>query len=105
MSCASPLPRFRRRLWSRWLLCLVSLLPSLAFAADRAQERQAFRRALDAIERDRDWKAEAAVLVDYPLLPALQARELAKHLDTLKREDLQAFIARAPDALATVDLR
>lgn len=105
MSRASPLPRFRHRLWSRWLLCLTALLPSFAFAADRAQERQAFRRALDAIERGRDWKAEAAVLVDYPLLPALQARELGQRLNTLNREDLQAFVAQAPDALATVDLR
>ncbi len=105
MSRASPLSLFRRRRWSCWLICLAVLMPSSVFAADRAQERQAFRRALDAIERGRDWKAEAAILVDYPLLPALQARELARRLVTLKREDIQAFVAQAPDALAMVDLR
>jgi soluble lytic murein transglycosylase len=100
---ASPSPRFRRRLWSCFLLCLAVALP--AAAADRAAERQAFRRALDAIERERDWKAEAAQLVDYPLLPVLQARELARQLDKLKPDVLQAFLAQWPDALPAVELR
>lgn len=100
---ASPSPRFRRRLWSCFLLSLAVALP--AAAADRAAERQAFRRALDAIERERDWKAEAAQLVDYPLLPVLQARELARQLDKLKPDVLQAFLAQWPDALPAVELR
>ena len=103
MSRASPYPLFRRRLWSCWLLCFAAVLP--AAAADRAAERQSFRRALDAIERDRDWKAEAAQLADYPLLPVLQARELAKQLDKIKPETLQAFVAQWPDALPAVELR
>ncbi len=85
------------------MLCFAASLP--AVAADRAAERQAFRRALDAIERQRDWKAEAAQLVDYPLLPVLQARELAAQLDKVKPETLQAFVSQWPDALPAVELR
>lgn len=105
MCRASPSPFFRLRLSSRWLFCLIALGPLTAAAADRAQERQAFRRALEAVERGRDWKAEAAQLVDYPLLPVVQARELTRQLDKLKREDVQAFVAQAPDALPMVELR
>lgn len=105
MSRASPFPRFRRRLWSCRLLCLLALLPVCAIGADRSQERQAFRRALQAIERGRDWKAEAAQLADYPLLPVLQARELGRDLAKLSPDDLKAFIANWPDALPAVELR
>lgn len=104
MSRASPSLRFRRRLWSCWLLCLIAAVPAVA-APDRATQRQAFRRALDAIERQRDWKAEAAQLDGYPLLPVLQARELARQLDRVDAGTMAAFVRQWPDALATVELR
>jgi soluble lytic murein transglycosylase len=105
MSRASLSHPICRRGLTRWLLCLSLCFPLAATAIDRAQERQAFRRALDAVEQGRDWKKEAADLADYPLLPALQARELARQLDKLKPEDIRAFAAQWPDALPAVELR
>ncbi|MBL8300395.1 MAG: transglycosylase SLT domain-containing protein [Rhodanobacteraceae bacterium] len=102
MSRASPYLRFRHRLWSCWLLCFAAALP--AVAVERETERQAFRRALAAIEHHRDWKAEAAQLGDYPLLPVLQARELTAQIAKLKPEALQAFVAQWPDTLPAVEL-
>lgn len=103
MSRASPSLCFRRRRWSCWLVCLAASLP--VAAADRAAERQSFRRALDAVERGHEWKAEAAQLADYPLLPVLQARELGRKLDKIDPGALQAFAAQWPTALPVVELR
>lgn len=105
MSRASTSSRPGQRLWSRWLVGFAALLPLVAAAIDRPQERIVFRRALAAVEQGRDWKAEAAELQDYPLLPALQARELLRQLDQLKKADVLAFVARWPDTLSTQELR
>ena len=74
-------------------------------AADRDTERSAFRRAVEAIERGRDWKHEAAQLERYPLLPALEAMALTKDIDKAKAADVEAFLKRWPDTLAAEDVR
>ena len=80
------------------------------YAAQRDDERAAFRRALDAVEHGRDWKKEALVLERYPLLPALEALELARRIDKAKPDEIKpevvdAFLARWPDTLAADDVR
>ncbi|MCQ4167625.1 transglycosylase SLT domain-containing protein [Tahibacter harae] len=105
MSRASSTLGSCRRFSARWLVLLAAALPLAVPAADRSQERQLFRRALSAVEQGRDWKTEAAGLADYPLLPVLQARELARQLDKLKPEDIQDFSTRWPDTLPTQELR
>lgn len=105
MSRASTSSCSGRRRWPQWLAALAVSIPLAVGAVDRTQERAAFRRALDAVEQGRDWKAEAAQLQDYPLLPVLQARELARQLDKLKREDVLDFVSHWPDTLPTQELR
>ncbi|UXI68223.1 lytic transglycosylase domain-containing protein [Tahibacter amnicola] len=99
-----PKPR-RWRALLRLAVVLAAFPAASSLAADLSQQRAAFRRAFDAVEHGRDWKAEAPTLEEYPLLGALQALELARRVDKLKRADLEAFLARWPDAMASEDLR
>lgn len=81
------------------------------YAAQRDDERAAFRRALDAVEHGRDWKKEAAALERYPLLPSLEALEFTRRLgktkkpDEIKADEVEALLARWPGTLAADDVR
>ena len=99
------------RALGRFLLWSGVLAAVPAYAAQRDDERAAFRRALDAVEHGREWKSEAAALERYPLLPSLIALELTRKLGKAKKPDeietaeVDAFLKRWPDTLAADDVR
>jgi len=92
------------RLITRALCCAFSLAAVPALAADRDHQREQFRHALEDARKGQPWKALAADLADYPLLPWLEQITLLRHLDKLDRADADAFAKRWPGSLAAADL-
>lgn len=94
----------------RWLVAFLIALacgapaPTRA-ASERGHQRDQFRMALEALRLGKPWKPLAADLGDYPLLVWLEQGELRRRLDKVARKDIDAFLARWPDALAAADLR
>lgn len=106
MPLRSPLRRPFGRALGRLLggLALASLAAT-AGAADRGHQREQFRQGLEAARQGRPWKAYAASLADYPLLPWLEQAALLRRLDQLDRGEVDAFLQRWPGSLAASDLR
>ncbi len=96
----------------RWLAVLVAscsaFVASPHAAADQAAERAQFRAALAAASRppEGEWKKLAANLdPHYPLYPYIELAALRGHIGTLKRGEVEGYIARWPDTLPASDLR
>ena len=100
-----PNPPRARHLLLSLALALGLGLAGLAQAADRSHQREQFRQALDAARQGRPWKASAADLGDYPLLPWLEQAALLRRLDQLDTAAVQSFLERWPESLAASDLR
>ena len=101
--------------WSarRWMWCAASLLPTLVLAAspaaDRANQREAFRSALAAAAKpaNADSRHWAALLREshYPLYPYVELAVLRSKLAQRGNAEIEAFLKRFPDTLAASDLR
>ncbi|HET9034144.1 MAG TPA: transglycosylase SLT domain-containing protein [Dokdonella sp.] len=90
-------------------LCVAASLSPLLAAAhpDRAEQRQHYRNALDAIEHGKAdaWKREVVNLDGYPLRPYIDLALLERRNAKPSIAQVQAFIKLWPDTLVAERLR